>query len=119
VRSETTSTPASERLAKHPLPQSTLHAPLFAGVEAPVLAFEVMALLVVVHATGQRWLVVGMVGAVLLAVHWTLAAATKKDRRLSLVFSRSLRVPRFAGPWATPASSPRPAEPSFPRRLLT
>ena len=110
--------PPSERLARHPLPQSTLFVPLFAGVEAPVLGFEVMALVVAVHATGVRWVAIGLLTLGLLVVHLALAAATRKDRRLSLVFSRAVRYPRYARPWATSRTASRLAEASFPRRLL-
>lgn len=109
---------ASERLARHRLPQSTLFVPLFAGVEAPILGFEVMALLVAVHATGLRWLAIGLIAVALLAVHVALAAATRRDRRLTLVFSRSMRHPRYARPWPTRSTTTRQSEPTFPRRLL-
>ncbi len=109
---------SSERLARHPLPQSMLFVPLFAGVEAQILGFEVVALLVAVHATGLKWLAIALVGAVLVSVHLALAAATRRDRRLTLVFSRSLRYPRYARPWPTERTASRAAEPTFPRRLL-
>ncbi len=108
-----------ERLPAHPLPQSMLASPLFLGVEPPVLAFEVVALMGIVHLSGMRWLVVLVAALPLVAVHLALAAATRKDRRLSLTFSRSTRWPRYARPWATLATSPRRAEPTFPRRLLS
>jgi hypothetical protein len=95
-----------------------LFVPLFAGVEAPILGFEVMALLVAVHATGLRWTAIGLVAGALFAVHLALAAATRRDRRLTLVFSRSVRYPRYARPWPTLRTASRPAEPTFPRRLL-
>ncbi|HEX4956387.1 MAG TPA: hypothetical protein VF017_23625 [Thermoanaerobaculia bacterium] len=108
-----------ERLPAHPLPQSMLASPLFLGVEAPVLAFEGVALLGLVHLFGTSWLMVGLAASPLVAVHLALAAATRQDRRLSLTFSRSTRWPRYARPWATLATTPRRAEPTFPRRLLS
>jgi hypothetical protein len=109
---------ASDRLARHPLPQSTLKAPLFAGVEAQVLGFEVAALAVVANATQLR-LLPSLAAAVTAAgVHVLLALATRADRRLALVFSRSGRYPRHARPWPTLVTRARRAEASFPRRLL-
>ncbi len=120
---------APEGLARHPLPQSTLHVPLFAGVEAPILGFEVVTAAVVVHMVGLRWLPLAMFAVGLAAMHFTLARATAKDRRLAMVFARSVRYPAYARPWAVltgtdpllkrPGSAPAgSSEPTFPRRLL-
>lgn len=110
---------ASDRLERHPLPQSTLKAPLFAGVEAPVLGFEIGALAVIVNATQLRVMPVLVAALAVAAVHVLLSLATRADRRLALVFSRSGRYPRHARPWPTLGSVPRRAESTFPRRLLT
>jgi hypothetical protein len=107
-----------ERLERHPLPQSTLSTPLFLGVEAPVLAFEVIMLVAVLNVAGLRLVPVVLVSAALAALHVALAAATRRDRRLSLVFARSLRYPRHAHAHALRLTFTSPAEPSFPRRLL-
>ncbi len=120
---------APEGLARHPLPQSTLHVPLFAGVEAPILGFEVVAVAVFVHLVGLRWLPLAMFGAGLAAAHLGLARATAKDRRLAMVFARSVRYPAYARPWAVLDLNGRHLErrnsgqtassdPTFPRRLL-
>jgi len=111
--------PAADRLDRHPLPQSTLRAPLFAGVEAAVLGFEIGLLALVVNATQLRLLPCLVAGATVVALHLLLALATRTDRRLSLVFSRSARYPRHARPWPTLATLSRRAEPTFPKRLLT
>lgn len=105
-------------LERHPLPQATLHTPLFAGVEAPVVGFEVGLLVVLVHATGQRLVPLLVAAGAVAAVHVALALATRKDRRLALVFSRSLRYPRYARPAATRRGSTVAAEPTFPRKPL-
>lgn len=110
--------PTADRLERHPLPQSTLHVALFAGVEPPVLAFEAVLLGLAVHVSGLRWLVIALVAGALAVVHVTLAAATKRDRRLTLVLARSFRYPRYARPWATLGTAPVAAEPTLPRRLL-
>jgi hypothetical protein len=107
-----------ETLAQHPLPQSTLHVPLFAGVEAPVLGFEVVALAVAAHVVGLLWAPLMLIFGVLAGFHVLLATSTAKDRRLSMVFARSLRYPAYARPWATETTFPRTLEPTLPRRLL-
>ena len=107
-----------ERLERHTLPQSTLHTPLFAGVEASVLGFEVVALVLVANLSQLRLAPVVVASLAVAALHALLALATRRDRRLSLVFSRSFRYPRFALPWATLATSRRVPERTFPRRLL-
>ena len=110
--------PTADRLERHPLPQSTLSVALFAGVEPPVLAFEVVLLGIVVHASSMRWLVVGFVALLLAVVHVAFARATKRDRRLMLVLARSFRYPRYARPWATFGTTLTEPEPTLPRRLL-
>jgi type IV secretory pathway VirB3-like protein len=112
-------TDASPGLEAHPLPQATLHAPLFAGVEAPILGFEVGVLLVVSNLSQMRLVPVLVAVAIFLPLHLGLAAATRADRRLSLVFTRSLRYPRQARPTPTLATRRREPEPTFPRKLLT
>jgi hypothetical protein len=108
----------SDRLARHPLQQSTLKAPLFAGVEAQVLGFEVALLAIAANATQLRLLPTLVTVPVIAGGHVLLALATRADRRLALVFSRSGRYPRHARPWPTLATRARRAEPTFPRRLL-
>ena len=82
------------------------------------MAFEAVALGGAVHLFGMRLLPFLVVALVVVGAHLTLAASTAKDRRLSLVFSRSLRYPRYARPWGTLATPERPAEASFPKRTL-
>ena len=106
------------RLERHPLPGSMLSSPLFAGVEAPVLAFEVVVLVLVIHATGRRLLPIVLTALALFGLHVLLALATKKDRRLALVFSRSFAYPKAAIPSPTFSTRERRAEPSFPRKAL-
>lgn len=112
------SRPTDERLERHALPQATLKTPLFAGVEAPVLAFEAAALGMAVHLTGLRWLPVAVIAGAVLLVHLGLARATRADRRLTQVAARSLAYPRSARPVPTFATGPVAAAPSFPRRPL-
>lgn len=109
---------APDALERHPLPQSTLHVPLFAGVEAPILGFEVVALAVAIHVVGFRWAPLILIFGALAGLHTLLAASTAKDHRLSMVFARSLRYPAYARPWATETTLPRAIEPTLPRRLL-
>lgn len=107
------------RLEAHALPQATLHAPLFAGVEAPILGFEAGVLLVVANLSQLRLVPLLVTVAIFLPLHLGLAAASRADRRLSLVFARSLRYPRQARPTPTLATRRREPEPTFPRKLLT
>ena len=106
------------RLERHPLPGSMLTSPLFAGVEAPVVGFEVVVLMLVVHATSRRFLPILLAAIALAVLHVLLAAATKKDRRLALVFSRSFAYPKAAIPAPTFATRERHAEPTLPRKAL-
>ena len=105
-------------LARHPLPQSTLKVPLFAGVEAPVFGLEVMVLVAAFLLAPRLWVVL-LVGGKLAFLHFALASATAKDRRLTQAFGRSVRYPRYARPWATSATVAREPEPTFPARLLS
>lgn len=105
-------------LERHPLPQATLHAPLFAGVEAPVVGFEAGLLVVLVHAIGLRLVPLLVAAGAVAVAHVSLALATRKDRRLALVFSRSLRYPRYARSAATRRCPAAAAEPTFPRKPL-
>ncbi len=105
---------APEGPARHPLPQSTLHVPLFVGVEAPILGFEVVAVAVLVHLVGLRWVPLAMFGAGVAAAHIGLARATAKDRRLAMVFARSVRYPAYARPWAVLESTAGVAGPGSP-----
>lgn len=107
-----------ERLERHPLPQSTLHTPLFAGVEPPIVGFELVVVVGVVNLTQLALVPLLVTGAILAVLHALLAAATARDRRLNLVFARSVRHPRSARPWPTRTTAPRTPEPSFPRRPL-
>jgi len=109
----------SERLKRHPLPQSTLHSPLFAGVEPAVVGFEVVVFVLVANVSQLALLPLALTGLALGTLHLVLALATARDRRLTLVFARSIRHPRLARPWPTLASRPAQAEPTFPRRVLT
>jgi hypothetical protein len=109
----------NESLARHPLPQSTLFTPRFLGVEAPILAAEIGVLVVVANLSQLRILACLVALAAVGALHSMLAAATRKDRRLSLVFARSVRYPRYARPVAEQRSPRRAAEPTFPKRVLT
>lgn len=113
-------TSRDERLARHPLPQSSLHTPLFAGVEPPIVGFEVVVLVVVVNLTQLAWLPLAITAGGLAVLHVLLAAATRRDRRLTMVAARALRYPRYARPGATRATRRRTgAEPTFPRKLLS
>jgi len=109
----------SERLERHPLPQSTLHSPLFAGVEPAVVGFEGVVFLLVVNLSQLALGPLVVTGLALAALHLVLALATGRDRRLTLVFARSNRYPGHARPWPTLHSRPGHAEPTFPRRVLT
>lgn len=83
-----------------------------------MLGFEVVVLMLVVHATGRRFLPIVLTALALAALHVLLAMATKQDRRLALVFSRSFAYPKVAIPAPTFATRDRRAEPSFPRKAL-
>ena len=107
-----------ERLERHPLPQSTLSRPLFLGVEAPVVGFEAIVMMIVINATGFRFSTVVLVGAVLVAFHTGLAMATRRDERLTLVYSRSHRYPKRLAAAATLGSLEVVPEPTFPRKEI-
>jgi type IV secretory pathway TrbD component len=112
-------TVTEDALARHRLPQSTLFTPRFLGVEAPILAAEIGVLVVVANLSQLRLLTCLVALVAVGALHSMLAAATRKDRRLSLVFARSVRYPRYTRPVAEQRSRRRPAEPTFPKRVLT
>lgn len=96
-----------------------LFTPRFLGVEAPILAVEIAVLVIVANATQLRILTCLLTLAAVASLHTVLAAATRSDRRLTLVFARSVRFPRYLRPVAERRSRKVVAEPTFPRRLLT
>ncbi len=108
-----------ERLERHPLPQSMLFTPRFLGVEAPILGAELAILVIVANATQLRMVTCLFTLVALAVLHTALAAATRTDRRLTLVFARSARYPRYLRPSAPWRSRQVAIESTFPRRLLT
>ena len=110
---------APEALARHPLPQSALHVPLFLGVEAPVLGFEVLVLALGLNLTGLTLVPSALLVALVAGLHTLLGIATRRDRRIAMVFGRSLVYGRELLPWPTLATPRHRSEPTFPRRLLS
>lgn len=108
-----------EELARHPLPQATLSVPLFLGVEAAVVGFEVIVLAFGLNLTGLALAPSSLLVVIVAGVHSLLALATRRDRRITMVFGRSFAYGRLLVPWPTLATVRRVAEPTFPRRLLT
>lgn len=108
-----------DRLERHRLPQSTLHTPLFAGVEPAVVGFEVVVFVLVVNLSQLRLLPLTLTGVFLAVIHIALALATSKDRRLTSLIGRSVRYPRYCRPWPTQRTRSGVPEPTFPARRLS
>lgn len=106
-------------LERHLLPQSMLFTPRFLGVEGPILGVEIAILLIVANVTQLRLLTCLLTLVVVAGLHTALATATRSDRRLTLVFARSIRYPRYARPFAERRSRPSATEPTLPKRVLT